>query len=71
VNGKEVLYLLRKEDRSVNSIYRWVQLNEGTVAGVHGHGIRQGFIIGIEHFTTVFKAEIYAIKACADKKTLL
>jgi hypothetical protein len=34
---------------------------------VCGHGIKQSFSFSLGQYTTVFQAEIYAIKACADK----
>jgi hypothetical protein len=41
--------------------------NEGTGAGVYGHGMRWRFSLSLGQYTTVFQAEVYAIKACADK----
>jgi hypothetical protein len=40
--------------------------NEGTGAGVCGHGIKQIFSFSLG-YTMVFQAEVYAIKACADE----
>jgi ribonuclease HI len=41
--------------------------NEGTGAGVYGHGMRQKFSFSLGRYTKVFQAEVYAIKACADE----
>jgi hypothetical protein len=32
---------------------------------VYGHGTRQKFSFSLQQYTTVFQAEVYAIKACA------
>jgi ribonuclease HI len=39
--------------------------NEGTEAGVCGHGMKQKFSFSLGQYTTVFQVEVYAIKACA------
>jgi hypothetical protein len=36
--------------------------NEGTGAGVYGRGMRQRFSFRLGHYTTVFEAEVYAIR---------
>jgi ribonuclease HI len=41
--------------------------NEGTGAGMYGHGMRQRFSFSLGWYSTVFHAEVYAIKACADE----
>jgi ribonuclease HI len=43
------------------------KINEGTGAGVYGHGMRQRFSLSLGRYTTVFQAEGFAIKACADR----
>jgi hypothetical protein len=60
VNGKEVLYMLRKGDSSGT---KWVQ-DEGTGTRVYGHGMRQKFSFSLGQYATVLQAEVYAIKAC-------
>jgi ribonuclease HI len=34
---------------------------------VYGYGTRQKFSFSLEKYTTVFQAEVYAIKACASE----
>jgi hypothetical protein len=41
--------------------------NEGTWAGVYGHGMKQRFSFSLGQYTTVFQAEVYDVKACADE----
>jgi hypothetical protein len=41
--------------------------NKGAEARVYGHGMRQRFSFSLGQYTTVFQAEVYAIKACADE----
>jgi ribonuclease HI len=41
--------------------------NEGTRVGVCGHGIKQSLSFSLGQYTTVFQAEVYAIKARADE----
>jgi hypothetical protein len=41
------------------------QTNEGAGKGVCGYGTRKGFSFSLGQYTTVFEAEVYAIKACA------
>jgi hypothetical protein len=36
--------------------------NEGTGAGVYGHGMRRKFSFSLGQYTTVFQAEVHAIK---------
>jgi hypothetical protein len=58
VNLVGVLYLWAKGD--------WSGTNEGTRAGVCGHGMRQIFNFSLGRYTTAFQAEVYAIKAFYD-----
>jgi hypothetical protein len=39
--------------------------NKGTGAGVYCHGTRLRHSFSLGQYTTVFQAEVYAIKACA------
>jgi hypothetical protein len=43
--------------------------NKGTAAGVYCYGTRWRLSFSLGQYTTVFQAEVYAIKACADKNT--
>jgi ribonuclease HI len=43
--------------------------NEGTGARVYKWGSRRGHSFSLGHHTTVFQAEIYAIKACITENT--
>jgi hypothetical protein len=36
-------------------------------AGMYGHGIRQRFSFSLGQYTTVFQAQVYAIKAHANE----
>jgi hypothetical protein len=38
--------------------------NKGTGAGVYGYGTRWKLSFSLGQYTTVFQAEVYAIKAC-------
>jgi hypothetical protein len=40
--------------------------NKGTGAGVYCYGTRLRLSFSLGQYTTVFQAEVYAIKACAD-----
>jgi hypothetical protein len=40
------------------------KINNGTGAGVYGHGVRKKLSFTFGQYTTVFQAEVYAIKAC-------
>jgi hypothetical protein len=41
-----------------------LMLNKGTGAGVYGCGTRKKLSFSLGQYTTVFQAEMYAIKAC-------
>jgi ribonuclease HI len=41
--------------------------NKGTEAGVYCHGTRRRLSFSLGQYTTVFQAELYTIKACADE----
>jgi hypothetical protein len=41
------------------------KINKGTGAGVYCVGTRRKFSFSLGQYTTVFQAEVYAIKACA------
>ena len=41
------------------------RMKDGTVAGVHGQSVGRRFSISLGRSATVFRAEIYAILACA------
>jgi hypothetical protein len=41
--------------------------NKGTGAGVYCYGARRRLSFSLGQYTTVFQAEVYAIKACADE----
>jgi hypothetical protein len=40
--------------------------NEGTVAGVYGHSMKQRFSFSLGLYITILQAEGHAIKECAD-----
>jgi hypothetical protein len=42
-----------------------LQDKKGTRAGVYCHGTRRKLSFSLGQYTTVFQAEVYAIKACA------
>jgi hypothetical protein len=44
--------------------------SEGTGAGVCSHGVKQSLSFSPGQYTTVFQAEVYAIKACADENII-
>jgi hypothetical protein len=39
---------------------------EGTGGGMYGHGMGKRFSCSLGEYTTVFQAEVYANKVCAD-----
>jgi hypothetical protein len=43
------------------------KINTGTGAGVYCYGTRWKLSFSLGQYTTVFQAEVYAIKACTDE----
>jgi hypothetical protein len=41
------------------------KVNYGTGAGVYGYGTKRKLSFSLGKYTTIFQAEVYAIKACA------
>jgi hypothetical protein len=48
-----------------NLVYRWFQDKKGTGAGLYCHRTRRKLSFSLGQYTTVFQAEVTAIKACA------
>jgi hypothetical protein len=43
------------------------KINEGTGAGVYGHGMRQRYSFNLGRYVMVFQAKVYAIKPCTNQ----
>jgi ribonuclease HI len=57
-----VLFYTEKKYHSANISFK---TNKGTGAGVYCDGTRRKLSFSLGQYTTVFQAEVYAIKACA------
>jgi ribonuclease HI len=55
-----------KPDRNY-LVHRWLKKKKGTGAGVCCQGTRRKLSYSLGQHTTVFQAEIYAIKACINE----
>jgi hypothetical protein len=65
VNGKRDISARQKGGTDL--VYIWFQDKKKTGARVYCHGTRRKLSFTLGQYTTVFQAEVYAIKACAVK----
>jgi hypothetical protein len=52
-------------ERGATLVYLWFQDKKGIGAGVYCHETRRELSFSLGQYTTVFQAEVHAIKACA------
>jgi hypothetical protein len=56
--------------RGLNLVNRWVR-DKGTGVGVYGYGVRHRFSFSLGQYTTVFQAEVCALKHVLMMRTML
>jgi ribonuclease HI len=54
-----------RQEGKANLVHTWLQDQQGYWAGVYSYGTRWKLSFNLEQYTTVFQAEVHAIKACA------
>jgi hypothetical protein len=52
------------QENGTNLVHRWLQ-DKRHWAGAYGYGTRQKLSFSLGQYTTIFQAEVHAIKACA------